>query len=275
MKTYALLDYDGYICKAYYAGLKEDKQEKVLADLEESAIVRTMEYFNVERDEVEVIKVISGHTFKKDIYPSYKLTRKKDENLGKFRDYIKDKYKDKLIKVSNLEADDVLILLHKHLNTEHINSIVFSDDKDLHYYSFRYCKLNTDKEVTENSLEAILNVYAQMLAGDSEDNIKGIPRMGMKTALKYIQDNMQSDLLKTVIKCYRDKGIDIDNCLRDILLVMPVGCMYINNEEHALLTSSLILAGCNNSELDKCVSKLIVDELTTLNAIVKEVYLDN
>lgn len=275
MKTYALLDYDGYICKAYYAGLKEDKQEKVLADLEESAIVRTAEYFNVERKDVEVMKVISGHTFKKDIYPSYKLTRKKDEGLGKFRDYIKEKYKDELIRIANLEADDVLVLLHKHLNSEYMNSIVFSDDKDLHYYSFRYCKLNTDKEVTENSLEGILNVYAQMLAGDSEDNIKGIPRMGMKTALKYIQDNMQSDLLRTVIKCYKDKGIDIDNCLRDILLVIPVGCMYVKNEEHAMLTASLILQGYNDGDLDKCVSKLIVDELTTLNTIVKEVYLDS
>lgn len=274
-RTVALLDYDGYICKAYYAGLKDNEQFKVLTDLVQSAIDRTAEYFNVDRDDVEVIRVISGHTFKKDIYPSYKLTRKKDENLGKFREYIKYKLRDELTCVQNLEADDVLILLQKHLNMED-NCIVFSDDKDLRYYSYRYCKLNTDNEVQTNDLEALMNIYAQMLAGDSEDNVKGIPRMGMKTALKYLNENINpnEDIIKTVIRCYRDKKIDIDNCLRDILLVLPVGCMYLKDFDTPLLLTTALLEQTKDLDIDLITARMISDQLISLNKIVKEVYLE-
>ena len=276
MTTYALLDYDGYICKAYYAGLKENKQEKVLSDLVDSAVKRVKEYFNT--DDVKIIKVISGHTFKKDIYPSYKLRRKKDEGLGEFRNLIKQKQAKELTCVKNLEADDVLILLQKHLNTINVNNVVFSDDKDLRYYAYRYCKLNEENEIQENDISELINIYAQMLAGDSEDDIKGIPRMGMKTAIKYLESNMviDKDPLETVIKCYHDKNIDIDSCLRDLLLVIPTGSIYTEDEseELSINVSTLVLKNDFSDNLDLAVSRMIESQIKGLNKIVKGVYIE-
>ena len=121
-----------------------------------------------------------------------------------------------------------------------------------------------------------MNIYAQMLAGDSEDNVKGIPRMGMKTALKYLNENINpdEDIIKTVIRCYRDKGIDIDNCLRDILLVLPIGCMYLKDFDTPLLLTTGLLEPEQELDIDVISARMISDQLISLNKIVKEVYLE-
>ena len=273
MTIYALLDYDGYICKAYYAGYKENKQNKILKDLEKSAIERTAKYFDVPEKEVKIKKVISGHSFKKDLYPSYKLPRKKDEGLGKFRDEVKQSDKT-LLCVQSLEADDVITLLQKYINTSGDKCIVFSDDKDLHYFNLRYCKLNTDQEVVENSIPDLVKCYAQMIAGDSEDNVKGVPGMGMKKAIKYIEENLsEKDTIYQVIECYKNKGIDIDECLKNILLILPIGILYIDDISKPLILSAGLMAKeIDMDVVNKYVNETIISQLKMLSALVKGVY---
>lgn len=263
----AILDFDGYICKAYYAAKARgeyefEEMDKVLEELVQAAYNKAFKFFG---QEVRVLKVISGHTIKKDIYPSYKLTRKRDEYLGLYREHCK--HTNNLIKVPELEADDVCLSIDEYLNgepTENIlSSVLFSDDKDLkNYVKGYYCKINVNEEI-ERPLLYYEAPYAQMIAGDSEDNVKGVPNVGMKKAYKYL-DETNYDMECVVLK-YIDANIDIDECLKNIALVKPI-IIKDNTYIQKLIRGEKI-------SLDKrAVSNTINEFFLDLSTQVKEIY---
>lgn len=213
-----LLDYDGYICKAFYACLARDEDdfsamEDVLVDLEEAALDKIL--CGTTMNNIKIYRVISGHTYKKDIYPSYKAKRKRNEDLGAFREYIK-LTRSNLFCIPNLEADDVLVMLAE-ANKD--NSIIFSDDKDLRYYYPHYCKINIREEISYQK-DYKKKQLIQLLVGDKEDDIAGIPKVGEKTAEKLL--DMYGWNIESVIEIYRDKNISVDECLKNLLLISPI-----------------------------------------------------
>lgn len=270
---YALLDYDGYICKAFYAN-KEDPMNMtasatILKDLELAAVEKMSAYFNTPKDTIRLIRIISGHSWKKDIYPSYKRQRKRDEYLGMFRDKVKTYPSIRL--VPQLEADEAIVLISDYLQSiNKDNYIVFSDDKDLRYYCPKCCKINiTEEVVKQDNLDVYKSQLIQMLAGDSEDNIKGIPRVGMKTGEKLL-DKYGYDL-KSVIRCFKDNEIDIDNCLRDLLLIIPLAKEY--RDENTLAEESIVTDLLEGRRvIDAHVCTLLINQIQFLSKIVKEVY---
>lgn len=277
--VYTLLDYDGYICKAYYAGIKENNAEELLKGMEDIAIEKTMDAFNCRASQIELIRVVSGHTYKKDIYPSYKINRKRDEKLSNFITYVREQLrKNDIYAIKSLEADDTLLILQKYFDHEHARSIILSDDKDLKYYATLSSKLNMDKEIHSADMDDWLSIYAQMLAGDKEDNIKGIPGIGMKTASKMLlESSSKLGMLESVIKIFKQKNIDIDSCLRDILLVSPT-CGLYSSSENSDLTLNIaqrVLTRINDDELDREVSNLILSQINSLSTVVKSIYKDD
>lgn len=216
----ALLDFDGYICKSYYAMLgKEsadfDEMLALLEELVESAISKMPK-------DTEAFKYISGHTYKKDIYPSYKANRKRDEVLGEYRDFIKLYYEGDLIKSPVLEADDLIVMDYEHYTQEGFDVVVFSDDKDLRHYCQKYCKINLNEEIVEQKIsDMFINRLVQFIAGDREDNVQGIYGLGEKKALKELE-RLNGINIRNVITLYKEKGISIDECLKNIILISPL-----------------------------------------------------
>lgn len=217
---YALLDYDGYVCKSLYAAISSgdiSEAPRILNELTQSAIDRTSKYFD-DRP-IEVIKVMSGHSWKKDVYPTYKAKRKKDPRIKEFRDWVLET-DDTILKVEPLEADEVLVIIHDYLSNYNIDDcIVFSDDKDLHYVTLLNCKINTTEEVDirydENKL------FCQMLAGDKEDNVDGINKVGMKTADKLLNEKGGYNLTN-VIEIYKEKKVSEGECNKQLNLINPI-----------------------------------------------------
>lgn len=269
---YAILDYDGYVCKAFYANKENPMDiqtaEEILKDLEFAAVSKAINYFDVDYKDLRIIKLMSGHSWKKDIYPSYKRTRKRDEYLGVFRDYIKSNDKDIIIP-DCLEADEAIVCLADYLRNYHEDFIVFSDDKDLRYYSEVYCKINITEEVHEQDILSVWKYQLeQMIIGDREDNITGIPKVGEKTAPK-ILDTYGYDI-SGVIKCFKDKNIDIDNCLRDLLLIIPLSEDYLEDKNTSRNIAKSIL---QNKIVDNYDTyEAIISQIKFLNNKVKEVY---
>lgn len=222
----ALLDFDGYICKAYYATISKgstdfDEMLALLEELVDSAKSKVSEY--------AIIRYyISGHTYKKDIYPSYKANRKKDPLLGEFREFIKLYYGDKLIK-DNVEADDLIVMDYEIYNKAHLNPVVFSDDKDLRYYCKRYCKINLSEEIVEqDEKEMVQHRIIQFLTGDKEDNVQGVYGIGEKKAIIEL-NKLGGITIENVIRIYKNKRIDIDNCLKNLILISPLYSKFIEN----------------------------------------------
>lgn len=268
----ALLDYDGYICKSFYAN-KEDMMdfsnaEKILHDLKFAAINKTAKYFNCKSSEVLYFPIISGHSWKKELYPSYKRTRKRDEFLGLYREEISKRME--VIKVEPLEADELLIVLSDYIrNFGDDKYIVFSDDKDLRYYTPRYCKINITEQVVEQDPQALVyNQLAQMLIGDKEDNINGVPKIGEKTASKLLGN--LGFTLENVIRIYKEKNVDIDLILRDLLLLIPLSDAYTSDPLYAYDFAEQILKGKPLNE--EYIHKALISQINFLNKKVKEVY---
>ena len=226
--VYALLDFDGYIAKSFYSGWSEedptnfDECLKIMANMQRYAYNKMKRKFP--KKNVGLIKVISGHSFKKDLYPSYKAQRPNDDFLEMYRELVKEFEEDEgyrseestVIIASNLEADDVLVQTH---HKHEFDSVVFSDDKDLHKYCRWTCKLAEEEKINEDKY-GINNQLIQMIAGDTVDNIKGIPNFGEGKAKKYL--DTVGYTLKNVIRLYKTREITADECLKNLILVTPV-----------------------------------------------------
>lgn len=250
----ALLDFDGYICKSYYAVTSKGSTDfdEMLALLEE--LVKSAKS-KVSKD-ATINYYISGHTYKKDIYPSYKANRKRDELLGEYRDFIKLYYGEELIKSPILEADDLIVMDYEGYYKDGFNPVVFSDDKDLRYYCKKYCKINLSEEIVEQKLdEMYVNRIVQFVAGDKEDGVQGIYGLGVKKALRELE-RLGGVTIHNVIKLYKEKEIPIDECLKNIILISPL---------HELVVEDYMWRPEDNM-------RNILGHFKYWNKIVKEIY---
>lgn len=218
MTNCAILDYDGYICKAWYAAFARgdmDNAINILNDLVDAAIEKAVDYYDGHLD--RIFKIVSGHSWKKDLYDTYKATRDRNPYIGAFREAIFETDSD-IIKPESLEADEVCIMLHDYLFANGGSCIVFSDDKDIHYTTLIHCKINITEQIDFSYDDKYL-LY-QTLAGDKEDNITGIPKVGMKIAEKLMKD--KPNTLSSVVQIYKDKKISARECEKNLNLIIPM-----------------------------------------------------
>lgn len=142
-----------------------------------------------------------GVTFRNEIYADYKATRKEiDENLrSQFpisREIVKAMELAHL-ELPGYEADDIIATLVKRAEADGLEALVISGDKDiLQLVNDRTFVLNEAKNTLFNpekvkeewgvAPKQILDVL--MLMGDHSDNVPGVPGVGEKTAVKWIQE---------------------------------------------------------------------------------------
>ena len=96
-----------------------------------------------------------------------------------------------------LEADDLCLIAYTLLGRD--NTVIASPDKDLRqvpgfFYDY---KNNTKLVITEEQAE--INLWTQVLTGDSTDNIGGLSGVGSKTAEKIIGDESSREALSRIV----------------------------------------------------------------------------
>lgn len=154
-----------------------------------------------------------GKNFRHDLYPEYKANRSPAPEdlliqIDPIYELIKH-HKIPLIKVSGVEADDIIATLIKYNNENNIQSIIASGDKDLMQLVNENTKMLDPKWnlIGEKEVEEKMGVlpkqisYLLALTGDTADNIPGIHKVGIKTGAKWL--NTFGDL--DGIKNNRDK----------------------------------------------------------------------
>jgi DNA polymerase-1 len=152
-------------------------------------------------DYIAVVFDSKGPTFRHEVYEEYKATRKAmPDNLIPQIPYIKDVVRGfsiPVIEEEGMEADDIIGTLVKTYSPEGIDTIIITGDKDLmQLVSDDVILVDTMKDVTYNAEgvkerfgvgpEKVVEILG--LAGDTSDNIPGVPGVGEKTALKLIQE---------------------------------------------------------------------------------------
>lgn len=191
-----LVDGSSYIYRAYYAirHLSNSKGEATNAVYGFTKMLQTL--INKEQpDHLAVIFDAKGPTFRKELYPDYKANRSAmPEDLVPQIPLIKEvvrAFNLPLLEQQGFEADDIIATLAKEYAADGMEVTVVTGDKDLmQIVSDRVSLLDTMKDKRSRAAEVVerfgvpphqvLEVLG--LAGDTSDNIPGVPGIGEKTA---------------------------------------------------------------------------------------------
>jgi DNA polymerase-1 len=200
-KKIFLIDGSGYIFRAFYAirGLANTKGFPTNA-----VFGFTNMLLKAIRDHVPDYVVVAfdtkGKTFRDDLFADYKAQRPEmPEDLAPQIPYIHkivEGFRLGRMEREGYEADDLIGTLVEHLRGEDIDTVIVSGDKDLlQLVGDGVTMLDTMKDVTYGREEVIGRfgvppekvVEVLGLAGDSTDNIPGVPGIGEKTASALIR----------------------------------------------------------------------------------------
>ncbi len=195
-----LVDGSSFLFRAYHAipPLSNAKGEPTNAIYGVSNMLRKL-LADYQSDYVTVVFDASGKTFRNDLYDQYKAHRPPmpDElrvQIEPLHDLIRAMGLPLIIE-SGVEADDVLGALAQHAAQQGFSVVISTGDKDM-------AQLVTEDIILENTMsntrldiqgvidkfgvkpEQIVDYLALM--GDTVDNIPGVPKVGPKTAAKWL-----------------------------------------------------------------------------------------
>ena len=156
--------------------------------------------------QIAVVFDAPGKTFRDEIFADYKATRPPmPDELRSQVEPILDAVKAMglpLLSVEGVEADDVIGTLCHIGGAAGKNVLVSTGDKDLaQLVSDRVTLVNTmtDVELDRDGVKAKFDVWPEQfidylaLVGDTSDNIPGVPKVGAKTAAKWLNQFDSAD----------------------------------------------------------------------------------
>ena len=148
---------------------------------------------------IAVVFDAPGKTFRDDLFAEYKATRPPmPDDLRSQVQPILDAVEAMglpLLQVQGVEADDVIGTLCAQGEEAGLDVLVSTGDKDLaQLVTSRVTLINTmnDSRLDRDGVKAKFDVYPEQiidylaLVGDSSDNIPGVPKVGAKTAAKWL-----------------------------------------------------------------------------------------
>ena len=146
----------------------------------------------------DVIYISEGRgslDWRRNIFPDYKGNRKHDDVYQIFKNHINDVkeligyFPCKMIEVQGAEADDVIYSLAKHFSDAGEEVMVVSSDKDMVQLLNISDKIKVYSPVSKEFRTPNKNIILEKaIVGDRSDNIPGIPRIGIKTFEKAMND---------------------------------------------------------------------------------------
>ena len=256
-----LIDGSGYIFRAYYAlppltrksdGLPTGAVSgfcsmlfKLLEDSKSNQNLQKPTHFAVIFDSAR-------KTFRNEIYSDYKANRAEaPDDLAPQFDYIRKSvlaFNLPSLELINYEADDLIATYVEMILKEGAKVTIVSSDKDLmqlYKKNVRIYDPMKNKFISEEDIKNKFGVGAskvidvQALAGDSSDNVPGVPGIGVKTAAELI--NKYGDLEKLLKSAHEIK----QNKRRETL---------IENKDKALISKKLVTL-----KIDAPVNKNLTD----------------
>jgi len=197
-----LIDGSGYIYRAYFA-IRHLSNSKGQATNAVYGFVNMLLKVVREQqpDHLAVVFDSKGPTFRHQLYPEYKANRAAmPDDLVPQVPVIKEvvrAFNMPAIELPGFEADDLIATLAKRFAGEGMEVTVVTGDKDLmQIVSERVRLLDTMKDQVSGLAEVAARfggtpaqvIEVQALAGDSSDNVPGVPGIGEKTAVELIRE---------------------------------------------------------------------------------------
>lgn len=174
---------------------------------------------------VAVVFDAPGKTFRDDLYPEYKATRPPmpDELRSQVQPILDavEAMGLPLLRIEGVEADDVIGTLCRQAAERGLQVLVSTGDKDLaQLVNDKVTLINTmnDSRLDRDGVKNKFDVYPEQivdylaLVGDTSDNIPGVPKVGAKTAAKWL--NLYNSADEIIEKADEIKG-KVGDSLRD------------------------------------------------------------
>ena len=228
-----------------------------------------------------------GKTFRNDIYSEYKANRPPmPDELRLQLQPVKSICKAigfPLIEIEGVEADDVIATITKMAKDAKYKCVVSSLDKDLMQLvedpdttlmnTMKHEIFNEDKVFEKFGVKPSQIRDMLALVGDSSDNIPGVPKVGQKTAAKWLNEygNLEgiisnADSIKGVVGDNLrnslddlDRNIELVSLKEDVDLNLKFEDLLIFNpdeEELEKIFNELEFAAINNNKDEKSSKKL-------------------
>ena len=242
-----LIDGSGYIFRAYYAlpplsrksdGLPTGAVSgfcsmlfKLLEDSKSNQNLQKPTHF-------AVIFASARKTFRNEIYSDYKANRAEaPDDLAPQFEYIRKSvlaFNLPSVELLNYEADDLIATYAEKILKKGAKVTIVSSDKDLMqlykknvriYDPMKNKFISEDDIIKKFGVNSSKVIDVQALAGDSSDNVPGVPGIGVKTAAELI--NKYGNLEKLLQSAHEIK----QNKRRETL---------IENKEKALISKKLV-----------------------------------
>ncbi len=201
-KQLILVDGSSYLFRAFHAlpPLVTSKGQPTGAAKGVINMIRSL-MKNYEDSNIAIVFDAKGKTFRSKIYKEYKATRPPmpDELRSQIQPIhqIIEAMGLPLLIISDVEADDVIGTLSRQATATGVSTLISTGDKDL-------AQLVNDKVTLINTMtnelldhEAVISKFGVRpnqiidylaLMGDKSDNIPGVPGVGPKTAVKWLQE---------------------------------------------------------------------------------------
>jgi DNA polymerase-1 len=237
-KTLLLVDGSSYLYRAYHAmpdlrAVPGDPSSAATGAIR--GMINMMQSLRKEvpADYAACVFDASGPTFRDELYPDYKAQRSPmPDDLRAQIEPIHEVVRLMgwaVLNVPGVEADDVIGTLAVAAARQDMEVVVSSGDKDLaQLVNERITIIDTMSGKrrdlagveAEFGVPARLMVDFQTLVGDAVDNVPGVPKVGPKTAAKWLQEYGSLDAL--VARADEIKGVAGQN-LRASLTWLPTG----------------------------------------------------
>ena len=262
-----LIDGSGYIFRAYYAlppltrksdGLPTGAVSgfcsmlfKLLEDSKSNQNKQKPTHFAVIFDSAR-------KTFRNEIYRDYKANRSEaPDDLAPQFEYIRKSvlaFNLPSVELANYEADDLIATYVDQILKKGANVTIVSSDKDLmqlfkknvRIYDPMKNRFISDEDVKKKfGVDSSKVIDVQALAGDSSDNVPGVPGIGVKTAAELINKygNLET-LLKSANEIKQNKR-------RETI---------IENKDKALISKKLVTLK-NDAPVDRSLTEFELKEI--------------
>ncbi|MDZ7921606.1 DNA polymerase I [Rhodoferax sp.] len=238
-KTLLLVDGSSYLYRAFFAGGETMSIKLPDGTVQKTGAIRIMiNMMNSLRKEVPADYVAcvfdaKGPTFRDAIYPEYKAHR--DPMPDDLRSQIAPIHEVvrhlgwTVLDVPGVEADDVIGTLAVTAANQGIEVIVSSGDKDLAQLVNEHITIIDTMNGKRRDLAGVqaefgipahLMLDYQNLVGDTVDNVPGVPKVGPKTAVKWL---LEYGSLESVVANADKIGGVVGENLRKTLDWLPTG----------------------------------------------------
>ncbi|MFN7857080.1 MAG: DNA polymerase I [Acidovorax sp.] len=237
-KTLLLVDGSSYLYRAYHAmpdlrAVPGDPASPATGAIR--GIINMMQALRkeVRADYAACIFDASGPTFRDAIYPEYKAHRAPmPDDLRAQIDPIHDVVRLMgwpVLAITGVEADDVIGTLAVTAAQQGVEVVVSSGDKDLSQLVDEHITIIDTMNGKRRDVAGVtaefgvpprLMVDFQTLVGDTVDNVPGVPKVGPKTAAKWLMEYGSLDAL--IERAGEIKGVAGEN-LRSTLGWLPTG----------------------------------------------------